>query len=169
MVKRQIVDLEDVGSNPTFPTMKDLIKETILLLGKLREALFSGDVFGSGLTEEEFDNDEIERLLVKVNRNVDKILEAFENGNLVVNPSRYVDLMRSIINVNTRYHGDANLTDENKILHKKLMGSLERMNNLIVRWNKLHDDHIPTLKDVRKMINEEIERGWQLLKDDLRP
>ena len=148
--------------------MNDLINETILLLGKLREELFSGDAFGSGLAEEEFDNDEIERLLVKINRNVDKILEGFENGKLVVNPSRYVDLIKSVINVNTRYHGDENLTDENKALHKKLMGSLERMNNLIVRWNKLHDDHIPTLKDVRKMINEELERGWKFLKEDLR-
>ena len=171
MVGRKIVDLLIRVQFPSvhlWETIMDLFDETILLLKKLREQLFFKGIFSSNITEEEIDNKEIEKLLKIINRNVDKILDGLKSGKLTVDKTKYVNLIKAIINTNTEYHNDSGLTSENKICHQKLIASLKSMNDLIVIWNKIHNDHISTLDEIKRIINEELEKGWRFLEEDVK-
>lgn len=132
----------------------NLIDDTILLLNKLKKMLFTNDALSlEGDYSEELSSEEIEELLKTTNRNIDKVLDGLRNGE-PVSSAKYAALMRAVIDIMMK---PRELTNDNKILRWKLVASLEKMNNLIAEWNKNHDDnHIPTLGDVRRDLNNEI-------------
>lgn len=46
-----------------------------------------------------------------------------------------------------------------------LIASLGKMN---VIWNKNHDNHILTLDEIKRIINEELDKGWRFLEKDIK-
>lgn len=128
----------------------NLIDDTILLLNKLKKMLFLNDALSlEDDSSDELSSEEIEELLKTTNRNIDKVLDGLRNGE-PVSSAKYAALMRAVIDIMVK---PRELTNDNKILRWKLVASLEKMNNLIAEWNKNHDNHLPTLGEVKNNLD----------------
>ena len=109
------------------------------------------------LNEEDVNQKELNRLLIRVSNNIINMAHSLKSGNVNFNLKSFKEFIIDMMHINTKFHNDGSLSKLSCKLQDDLMANLLELNKQIIEWNKNYENKIPTISDVRKMINEEKE------------
>lgn len=145
----------------------ELINDSLFSIKQIKSLLsksFSRDFYESKnefeydlLNEEDVNQKELNRLLIRVSSNIINMAHSLKSGNVNFNLKTFKEFITDVIHINTKFHNDDSLSELSYKLQDDLMANLMELNKQIIEWNKKYKNKIPTISDVRKMIDEEKE------------
>ena len=140
--------------------MLDLINDINICIKEIKNIYDNHYDFPSLFEEEDIDQNKLQDYILRATNDIIQMAHRLkENNSISFQESKFTKFIEDIINLNTEFHNDKTLSSKSKSMQNILMSNLAILNSQIIKWNNTHEQHIPTLKEIREKIKSKLQEG----------